>query len=106
MLPRDEVSVKVWLRHSRAETSQGADTCEADGAEQAGALMPAVAHPGRARAGRRPHAGQGALLAHPGVVLEPDIQGVAGRLGRQARSYEAGEGSLYASCAAASRLEW
>lgn len=73
----------------------------ADCAEQVGAVMPIVAHRGGTRAAWRPQIGQRALLAHAGFVLEPDLDRLAGRLGRQHLGYAGGEVFLNASCASA-----
>jgi len=42
------------------------------------------------------------LLTHAGFVLEPDLDGLAGSLGRQGIGYQDCEVFLYASCAAGS----
>jgi len=49
-----------------------------DGGEDVEALKPALFRGGRAGAGVGPDGGQGALLAEPGFVLEPDLDRLAG----------------------------
>src|SRR4051794_41638935 len=74
----------------------------ADRAEQVGPGVPAV--PGRSRPGAapRPDAGQGALLADAGLVLEPDLdRPAAGALGKRL-AYQLGKAFFNASCAASS----
>ena len=56
----------------------GADAARrADGAEQVGPVVAAVARRARARAAAGPEPGDGALLADPGFVLEPDLERLA-----------------------------
>ena len=51
----------------------------ADGAENVGGDVPVVAHHQRAGADRSPDVGVSALLAHAGLVLEPDFYGATKR---------------------------
>ncbi len=66
--------------------------------------MPIVANCRGAAVTRRPLVRQRALLADAGFVLEPDLDRLAGRSGRQDGSYEGREVFLKASCAAPSFL--
>jgi hypothetical protein len=70
----------------RADRAGGADR-----AEQGGAVVAIVAHRGRTRTARRPKIGQRALLADTGLVLEPDLDRLADRRGRQHLGYAGGE---------------
>jgi hypothetical protein len=63
-----------------------------------------VANGRRAAAAQRPLIRQRALLADAGFILEPDLDRLAGRFGRQGCSYEGREVFLKASCAAPSFL--
>ena len=55
--------------------------CRADGAEQVGALVALVGGLGGPRAAPRPLPDQAVLLADAGLVLEPDLDGLAPRYG-------------------------
>lgn len=66
--------------------------------------MTIVANCRRAAAARRPLVRQRALLADAGFVLEPDLDRLARRPGRQDCRYEGREVFLKASCAAPSFL--
>jgi hypothetical protein len=68
--------------------------------------MAVVAHRSRTCANRRPDIGQRALLTDPGLILEPDLNRLAGGPGGQAVGYQAGEVFLNAACASASFLGW
>lgn len=70
----------VDRRHDdgRAHPSRGAD-----GAKQVHAVVAIVAHHRRARADRCPDIGVPALLPHPGLVLEPHLDRLAGGCLRQ-----------------------
>ncbi len=63
----------------------------ADGTEQMDRVAAMVAQRTRARAARRPHAGQRALLANTGFVHEPDLDRFARRRRRQACCHKTGE---------------
>jgi len=76
----------------------------ANGAEQVGPLVAGVARRGRPAALGRPDAGQRALLADAGFVLEPDFQWLAPGLLGEGLGYDVGEVFLNASCASGSRL--
>jgi hypothetical protein len=76
----------------------------ADCAEDVSRVMAVVANRRRAAAAQRPLIRQRALLADAGFVLEPDLDRLASRLGRQDLGYEGGEVFLKASCAATSFL--
>src|SRR5258708_24858430 len=77
-------------------------TRRADRTEDVGRVMAVVANRRRAAAAQRPLIRQRALLADAGFVLEPDLDRLARRPGRQDLGYEGGEGFLKTSCAAAS----
>ena len=66
--------------------------------------MAVIAERGRAGAAQGPDIGQRALLADPGLVLEPDLDGLVGGLGRQGFGYARGEVFLKAVCASISFL--
>jgi hypothetical protein len=55
----------------------------ADRAEQIGAVVAIVAQRRRARATLRPNVAQRTLLTNAGLVLEPDLDRLAGGRGRQ-----------------------
>jgi len=56
----------------------GADaTSRTDGTEDVNGVVPVVAHHWRARADRRPHRFDGALLPNPGFVREPYLNCLA-----------------------------
>jgi len=54
-----------------------------NGAEEIGRAMPGIAGCGGPRATPCPKAGERSLLADPGFVLPPDLEGFAGSRGRQ-----------------------
>jgi hypothetical protein len=66
--------------------------------------MTIVANRRWAAAARRPLVRQRALLANAGLILEPDLDRLAIRCGRQDSRYEGREVFLKASCAAPSFL--
>src|SRR5215212_896552 len=81
----------------------GADAAgRAGGAEEPGPSVAAVARGARTRAPPGPDTGDGALLTHTGFILEPDLDRLALRRGRQGRLRQSGEGFLNAPCAAGS----
>jgi transcriptional regulator with XRE-family HTH domain len=81
----------------------GADAAgRAGGAEEPGPSVAAVARGARTRAPPGPDTGDGALLTHTGFILEPDLDRLALRRGRQGRLRQSGEVFLNASCAAGS----
>ncbi len=88
----------------------GHDNCGADGAirtdraEDVGGVVTVVAHRRRSGATRRPQIRQGALLADPGFILEPDLDRFSSRLRRQDLGYLGSEVFLKAACASASFL--
>ena len=85
----------------------GADgTRRTDRAKEVGRVVTIVANGRRAAAAQRPLIRQRALLADAGFILEPDLDRLAGRFGRQGCSYEGREVFLKASCAAPSFLGW
>ena len=59
-----------------------------------------------ADAAARPHTRQGSLLSDAGFILEPDLDGLARRCGRQRVGDYRGEVFLNASWAASSVLGW
>ena len=74
----------------------------ADRAEDVGPLVAGVARRAWPRAALRPDPGERALLADPGLVLEPDLERLAaGRLGERG-GYRLGEAFLKRSWAAGS----
>jgi hypothetical protein len=73
-----------------------------DRAEDVGGVMAVVAHRRWPGATQRPKIGQCALLADPRLVLEPDLDRLAGRLWRQNLGYPGSEVFLKAACASAS----
>ena len=77
-------------------------TRRTDRAKEVGRVMTIVAHCRRAAAARRPLVRQRALLADAGFILEPDLDRLASRSGRQDCGYEIREVFLKASCAAPS----
>src|SRR5882724_12216972 len=96
-------------RH-RFAVDPGRDNGGADGprragrTEDVGRVMAIVANRRWAAAAWRPLIRQRALLADPSFILEPDLDRLARRLGRQGRGYEGGEVFLKACCAAVSFL--
>lgn len=74
----------------------------ADGAEQIGPLVAPVARRARAGSAPGPDAGQGALLADAGFVLEPDFQRLVPGMLRQSLEDRRGEVFLKASWACGS----
>jgi len=69
--------VDIDNRHDRAAP---VPACRADGAEQVGPGEPPVAPDARTRAALGPDAGQRALLANAGFILEPDFDRPVGKL--------------------------
>src|SRR6195952_2321819 len=91
----------VSARHHQARADAALRT---DGTEQVGRGVARVLHGARARASARPDVGQRALLADPGLVLEPDLKRLAaGFLGDHLRDPR-GEGFLKSAWAAAPQL--
>src|SRR4051794_15386949 len=74
----------------------------ADGTEDVDPGVATVARRAGPCAAPRPEAGGGALLADPRLVLEPDLDRLAGGVLGQRRRHQAGEVFLNASCAAGS----
>jgi hypothetical protein len=74
----------------------------ADRAEEVGPGIAAILRGGGARTALGPDAGERALLANAGLVLQPDLDRLAASLGRQDGLYEGGEVPLKDACAAAS----
>ena len=85
----------------------GADAAlGADRAKQVDGGMAVVAHHERSRPHRGPDVGVSALLADPGLVLEPDLYGRGGGAGEQRFSDQIGKVFLNVSWAAASVFGW
>ena len=81
-------------------------TARADRTEEVGRGMAVVANRRRTGAPQGPQIGQRAVLADARLVLEPDLDPLAGSLQRQDFCYASGKVFLKASCAAASFLGW
>jgi hypothetical protein len=87
------------------ETGGGA-ALGADRAEDVGPLVAGVPRRPGSRAAPRPDPGEGALLADPRLVLEPDLERLAaGGLGERG-GYRLAEAFLKPSCAAGSVFGW
>src|SRR3954471_19324333 len=85
----------------------GADTARrADRPEQVGGAATVVAHHGWTRTALGPDASETALLAHPGLVLEPDLDRCPGRAAEQLCLQQEREVFLYVSCFSRSRCGW
>jgi len=88
------LDIDVRQRDGSADAALGAD-----GTEQVGRVAAMVAQRTRARAARRPHAGQRALLADTGFIHEQDFNGLALGCRGQAGGYKACEPVLKTACA-------
>lgn len=77
----------------------GGSAFGADGAKNVGRSVAGVAGRARAAAAWSPDAGQCALLADPGFVLKPHLQGFVPGVIRQSVGYGRGEVFLNVSCA-------
>lgn len=91
----------VGARHHQARADAALRT---DGTEQVGRGVARVLHGARARASARPDVGQRALLADPGLVLEPDLKRLAAGFLRDHLRDPRGEGFLKSAWAAASQF--
>ena len=78
----------------------------ADGAEDVGPGVAAIARGSGSAAALRPNAGQCALLADPGFVLPPDLERFAGSMRRQGGCNQVGEVFLCVCWAPASCSGW
>jgi hypothetical protein len=81
-------------------------TARADRTENVGGGMAVVANRRRTGAPQGPQIGQRAVLADARLILEPDLDPLAGGRRRQDLRYASGKVFLKASCAAASFLGW
>jgi hypothetical protein len=99
---------QVQRNRSGIEARQDERGCgaagRAYGAQNIGPVAPLVARRARPGAPLRPYPGQGALLADPRLVLEPDLDRLAARLLRQNLDYLVGEVFLKAAWASGSAL--
>ena len=84
----------------------GDTAVRAGGAEDVGPLVAGIARRPRARAALRPDPGERALLANPGLVLEPDLERLGPRRLGDRRGYRLAEVFLNAACAAGSTFGW
>ena len=83
---RDRPGIKAG-QDERGSSAAG----RAYGAQNIGPTAPLIARRARSGPPLRPHSGQGALLADPGLVLKPDLDRLAARPLGQDLSYLVGE---------------
>lgn len=86
--------------------SGGDAAVRAGGAEDVGPFVAGVARRARPAAALRPDPGEGALLADPRLVLEPDLERLATRGLGDRCGYRLAEVFLKASCASGSAFGW
>ena len=87
----------------RSHDQRGADGARSQNrTEQIGPIVAMIARGGRAAAAPRPVLGQGALLADPRFVLEPNLDRLGAPRFGQRRSYQHRDVSLNAACVSAS----
>src|SRR5580658_2458913 len=77
-----------------------------NGTEEVDGVMAVVAHHRRARTDRCPDIGVSSLLTDSGLILEPDLDRLAGGGLRQGLGDQAAKVFLKAACAAGSFLGW
>jgi len=90
-------------RTARQDQGGRLAVCRTDGAEDIGRPGALVVRCARSRAPARPTAGDLVLLADPGLVLEPDLYGLACGLVR--RDFRQDRGEVFLNADAAS-LSW
>lgn len=77
-----------------------------NGPKQVGPFVSSIARGPRSRAGVGSEAGERALLADGGVVLEPDLKGFAAGMVGQCPAHQRGEVFLNVSWSASSACGW